>query len=155
MLLRKRKLLWSLVKILLVLGVLTPSQQLVEFGSFISMIKRKSLIIFLFVYVILFLYTLICHYMHETWSWHAYSYALGFLWKYRCDTRPPKSVIYSCQCGFIRETCLDSSSLIDWLWITCQRFECTRSTVMLWTCYHTLILLCFECTRSTVMLWTC
>jgi hypothetical protein len=30
---------------------------------------------------------------------------------------PPKSAIYSCQCGLIRETCLDSSSLIDWLWI--------------------------------------
>jgi hypothetical protein len=25
--------------------------------------------------------------------------------------------IYSCQFGLIRETCLDSSSLIDWLWI--------------------------------------
>jgi hypothetical protein len=31
--------------------------------------------------------------------------------------RPPKSAIYSCQCGLIRETCLDSSSLIDWMWI--------------------------------------
>jgi hypothetical protein len=37
-------------------------------------------------YVILFLYTLLCHYMHETWSWHAYRYALGFLWKNKCDT---------------------------------------------------------------------
>jgi hypothetical protein len=27
-----------------------------------------------------------------------------------------RSTIYSCQCGLIRETCLDSSSLIDWLW---------------------------------------
>jgi hypothetical protein len=27
-----------------------------------------------------------------------------------------RSAIYSCQCGLIRETCLDSSSLIDWLW---------------------------------------
>jgi hypothetical protein len=27
--------------------------------------------------------------------------------------RPPKSAMYSCQCGLIRETCLDSSSLID------------------------------------------
>jgi hypothetical protein len=26
-----------------------------------------------------------------------------------------RSAIYSCQCGLIRETCLDSSSLIDWL----------------------------------------
>jgi hypothetical protein len=25
-----------------------------------------------------------------------------------------RSAIYSCQCGLIRETCLDSSSLIDW-----------------------------------------
>jgi hypothetical protein len=31
--------------------------------------------------------------------------------------RPPKSTTYSCQYGLIRETCLDSSSLIDWLWI--------------------------------------
>jgi hypothetical protein len=52
-----------------------------------SRIKRNTLIIFLFLYVILFLYTLICHYMHETWSWHAYSYALGFLWKNRCDNQ--------------------------------------------------------------------
>jgi hypothetical protein len=36
-------------------------------------------------YVILFLYSLICHYMHETWSWHAYRYALGFLRKIGCD----------------------------------------------------------------------
>jgi hypothetical protein len=27
-----------------------------------------------------------------------------------------RSAIYSCQCGLIRETCLDSSYLIDWLW---------------------------------------
>jgi hypothetical protein len=27
-----------------------------------------------------------------------------------------RSAIYSCQRGLIRETCLDSSSLIDWLW---------------------------------------
>jgi hypothetical protein len=27
-----------------------------------------------------------------------------------------RSAIYSCQCGLIRETCLDNSSLIDWLW---------------------------------------
>jgi hypothetical protein len=27
------------------------------------------------------------------------------------------TAIYSCQCRLIRETCLDSSSLIDWLWI--------------------------------------
>jgi hypothetical protein len=38
-----------------------------------------------FSYVILFMYSLICHYMHETWSWHAYRFALGFLWKNRCD----------------------------------------------------------------------
>jgi hypothetical protein len=23
--------------------------------------------------------------MHETWPWHAYRFALGFLWKNRCD----------------------------------------------------------------------
>jgi hypothetical protein len=27
-----------------------------------------------------------------------------------------RSAIYSCQCGLISETCLDSSFLIDWLW---------------------------------------
>jgi hypothetical protein len=26
--------------------------------------------------------------MHETWSWHAYSYALGFLQKVGCDSPP-------------------------------------------------------------------
>jgi hypothetical protein len=36
-------------------------------------------------YVILFLYSLICHYKHETWSWHAYRFALGFLRKSGCD----------------------------------------------------------------------
>jgi hypothetical protein len=30
--------------------------------------------------------------------------------------------IYLCQCGLIRETCLDSSSLIDWLWICWMDF---------------------------------
>jgi hypothetical protein len=38
----------------------------VKFGSFVSKIKRKSLIVLPFSYVILFLYSLICHYMHET-----------------------------------------------------------------------------------------
>jgi hypothetical protein len=28
-----------------------------------------------------------------------------------------RSAIHSCHCGLIRETCLDSSSLIYWLWI--------------------------------------
>jgi hypothetical protein len=33
-----------------------------------------------------------------------------------------RSAIYSCQCGLIRETCLDSSSLIDWLWFWMMDF---------------------------------
>jgi hypothetical protein len=37
-------------------------------------------------------------------------------------SRPPKSAIYSCQCGLIREACLDSSSLIDWLCISWMYF---------------------------------
>jgi hypothetical protein len=32
------------------------------------------------------------------------------------------SAIYSCQCGLIRETYLDSSSLIDWLWFWLMDF---------------------------------
>jgi hypothetical protein len=33
-----------------------------------------------------------------------------------------QSAIYSCQCELIRETCLDSSSLIDWLWFWLMDF---------------------------------
>jgi hypothetical protein len=33
-----------------------------------------------------------------------------------------RSPIYSCQFGLIRETCLDSSSLIDWLWFWLMDF---------------------------------
>jgi hypothetical protein len=33
-----------------------------------------------------------------------------------------RSAIYSCQCGLIRETCLDSPSLIDWLWFWLMDF---------------------------------
>jgi hypothetical protein len=33
-----------------------------------------------------------------------------------------RSAIYSCQCGLIRETYLDSSSLIDWLWFWLMDF---------------------------------
>jgi hypothetical protein len=33
-----------------------------------------------------------------------------------------RSAIYSCQCGLIREACLDSSSLIDWLWFWLMDF---------------------------------
>jgi hypothetical protein len=33
-----------------------------------------------------------------------------------------RSAIYSFQCGLIRETCLDSSSLIDWLWFWLMDF---------------------------------
>jgi hypothetical protein len=54
--------------------------------------------------VILFLYTLLCHYMHETWSWHAYRYALGFLWKIGCDTGRPSSP--SLRCRRITLSCL-------------------------------------------------
>jgi hypothetical protein len=33
-----------------------------------------------------------------------------------------RSAIYSYQCGLIRETCLDGSSLIDWLWFWLMDF---------------------------------
>jgi hypothetical protein len=33
-----------------------------------------------------------------------------------------RSAIYSCLCWLIRETCLDSSSLIDWLWFWLMDF---------------------------------
>jgi hypothetical protein len=33
-----------------------------------------------------------------------------------------RSAIYSYQCGLTRETCLDSSSLIDWLWFWLMDF---------------------------------
>jgi hypothetical protein len=49
-----------------------------------------------FSYVILFLYTLICHYVHETWSWHAYRFALSFLRKIGCDTRQSGKRASSC-----------------------------------------------------------
>jgi hypothetical protein len=48
MLLRRRKLHEDDVKMLLVLGVRNPSRLPVMFGAFDSRIKRKSLIIFLF-----------------------------------------------------------------------------------------------------------
>jgi hypothetical protein len=38
-----------------------------------------------------------------------------------------RSAIYSCQCGLIRETCLHSSSLIDWLWFWLMDFFCPKS----------------------------
>jgi hypothetical protein len=40
-----------------------------------------------FSYVILILLFTYVNYMHETWSWHAYRFALGFLWKNRCDSK--------------------------------------------------------------------
>jgi hypothetical protein len=58
-----------------------------------------------FSYVILFLYTVICHYMHETWSWHAYMFALGFLWKNKCDRILHRLVVLP--------THLDLSSLLS------------------------------------------
>jgi hypothetical protein len=45
------------------------------------------MIISFFYYVILFPYSLICHYMDDNRSWHTYICALGFLWKNRCDTQ--------------------------------------------------------------------
>jgi hypothetical protein len=42
------------------------TQPPVVFGAFVSRIKRKSLIISIFSYVILKCYSLICHCMHET-----------------------------------------------------------------------------------------
>jgi hypothetical protein len=38
-----------------------------------------------------------------------------------------RSAIYSCQCGLIREKCLDSSSFIDWLWVLIDGFCCPKS----------------------------
>jgi hypothetical protein len=45
-----------------------------------------------FSYVILFLLFTFVSYMHETWSWHAYRFTLGFLWENRCDTRGPLQI---------------------------------------------------------------
>jgi hypothetical protein len=50
------------------------------FGAFVPSIKHKSLIICLF-YVIMFLYSLICHYMCENRSRRTYSYALVYFLK--------------------------------------------------------------------------
>jgi hypothetical protein len=54
------------MKMLLELGVRNPQSTACVVGAFVSRIKRKSLIILSFSYVIMFLYSLICHYMHET-----------------------------------------------------------------------------------------
>jgi hypothetical protein len=61
------------------------------FGAFVSRIKRKSLIIFLFLTSYCFCNHFF-HYMQETWSWHAYRFALGFLRKIGCDSTPIRSV---------------------------------------------------------------
>jgi hypothetical protein len=51
-----------------------------------------------------------------------------------------RTAIYSCQCGLIRESCLDSSSLIDWLWFWLMDFlpqvsvnKLLLTDVVIWT----------------------
>jgi hypothetical protein len=112
------------MKMLLVLGVHNPQSLPVMFGAFVSRIKRNTMIIFLFLYVILFLYTLICHYMHETWSWYTYRFALGFLWKNRCDSLCryrygfPKVSGSRCECHYLwdkaKHTLVTLSSAVSW-----------------------------------------
>jgi hypothetical protein len=126
MFLRRRKLLWSLLKMLLsarrtqlpvdCLWSLVPSFPGVSVNS-------DNLP---FSYVILLMYSLICHYMHEIWSWHAYRFALGFLWKNRCDTFTVKAWILTIQAslfsGWVPEDLhVDASVLVSFgvMFIAC------------------------------------
>jgi hypothetical protein len=64
-----------------------------------------------FSYVILFLHSLICHYIYENRSWHTYSYALGFLWKNRCD----KSSLFGTCILLHSDTLYTTSQPLKWL----------------------------------------
>jgi hypothetical protein len=75
-----------------------------------------------FSYVILFLYSLICHYMHETWSWHEYSYALGFLWKNRCDSLQVPEVLIEASANIV----VKAES--EWVIAVCPRPPCGWGT---------------------------
>jgi hypothetical protein len=87
MLLRRRKLLWSLVKMLWSSRRTQPPVDCLWslVPSFPGLSVNSDNLPFS--YVILFLLFTFVSYMHETWSWHAYRFALGFLWKNRCDTQ--------------------------------------------------------------------
>jgi hypothetical protein len=85
MLLRRRKLLWSLVKMLWSSRRTQPTVDCL--WSLVSSFPGLSVNSdnLPFPYVILFLLFTYVNYMHENRSWHAYRFALGFLWKNRCD----------------------------------------------------------------------
>jgi zona occludens toxin (predicted ATPase) len=90
MLLRRRKLLWSLVKMLWSSRRTQPPVDCL--WSLVSSFPRLSVNSdnIIFSYVILFLLFTYVRYMHETWSWHAYRFAIGFRWKNRCDRPRPR-----------------------------------------------------------------
>jgi hypothetical protein len=81
MLLRRRKLLWSLVKMLWSSRRTQPPVDCL--WSLVSSFPGLSVNSdnLPFSYVILFLLFTYVNYMHENWSWHAYRFALGFPWK--------------------------------------------------------------------------
>jgi hypothetical protein len=85
MLLRRRKLLWSLGKMLWSSRRTQPPVDCL--WSLVSSFPGLSVNSdnLPFSSVILFLLFTYVNYMHENWSWHAYRFALGFLWKKRCD----------------------------------------------------------------------
>ena len=73
-----------------VLGVRNPQSIAYEIWSLRLQDKLYNsdnllFVVILFYVILLLIIHLWCLYMYETWSWHTYSYAFGFLLKTGCD----------------------------------------------------------------------
>ena len=89
---QRRKLQWSW-RCCWVLGVRNPRSIACEVWSRRFQLKlcisdRLFNLVSLFYVTLLLILPLWRHYMYETWSWHTYSYAFGFLLKTGCDKVP-------------------------------------------------------------------
>jgi len=96
---QKRKMLWSFMKMLLSSSVHNPRLIACEVWSLHFQeklyISNSCLVVVSIFYVILLLINLLWrYYMYETWSWHTYSYAFGFLLKTGYDSDPPVQMIF-------------------------------------------------------------
>ena len=94
---------WSNWRWCWVLGVRNPQSIACEVWSLRFQDKLYNsgnllIVVILFYVILLLIIHLWCLYMYETWSWHTYSYAFGFVLKTGCDSQ--HHLLFRQRCSF-------------------------------------------------------
>jgi hypothetical protein len=93
--------------------------------------NSDSFFLFLFFVILLLIIHLWCPYMYETWSWHTYRYAFGFVLKTGCDTR-----LIGLISGSINESNKMSMSKFYKYQVNWNKTKCSRYSSQI-GCLHT------------------